>query len=313
MRWWCACVLCGVLAVSAGAAEKVLQNDSFKPNGSVAIQKGFIKGDIGAAVLSASPTEYPVQILEAQVLLKDTFGSGSPRICVLHVYPQSGPQPGAPVYSVGVQLTEGGLNVLNLRAQNLVMNGPFTIGLEIFDLNTPAEPNLCTDTDGCQPGKNLIYDISTRTWYDGCLLGIRGDLIIRAKVNTNHGQAATISTLSTPRIGSTVVLNLSTSQSAGLAYQVASSFGNTGIPIGTRTIPLAFDPLLMVSLFAPAPVFLNYSGTLDPGGGGIALINLPNLPALVGVTIHSAFVSLDTTAPQGVRDISNGLPLKIES
>jgi len=307
--------LCFLLLVLAGlpvaAGEKILKNDSLAPMGKVIIQKGFIKGDIGAAVLSASPNEYPLKILEAQVFFKDTFGSASQRIFVLHVYPRGGSNPGTPQYSIGVALREGGLNYLDLRGQNLIMNGPFTIGFEVFDLNVPAEPNLCTDADGCQSGKNLIYDINTRRWYNGCLLGLRGDIIIRAKVNTNHGQSATLSTASTPRIGSVVVLNMAATRSAGLGYLAATSFTSTGIPIGTRTIPLGFDPLLMVSLFSPAPIFLNYSGTLDATGKGTALINLPNLQALVGVTLHSAFVTLDAGAPQGVKDISNGLALKV--
>ena len=314
MRNFTLCLLfLGLAGLGLAAGEKILQNDSLTPMGKAVIQKGFIKGDIGAAVLSASPNDYPLKILEAQVFFKDTFGSGSQRIFVLHVYPRGGTNPGTPQYSIGVALREGGLNFLDLRGQNLIMKGPFTLGFEVFDLNVPAEPNLCTDADGCQSGKNLIYDINTRLWYNGCLLGIKGDLVIRAKVDTHHGQSATLSTASTPRIASVVVLDMQANQSAGLAYLAASSFSSTGIPIGTRTLPLGYDPLLLVSLFSPAPVFLNYSGTLDATGKGTALINLPNLQALVGVALHSAFVTLDAGAPQGVKDISNGLALKIVS
>jgi len=303
-------LLC-LLAVPAIATEKILQNDSLKPMGTVAIQKGFIKGDIGAAVLSAAPGEYPVHILEAQVFFKDSYNSGSPRVYILHIYPRGGINPGTPQYSIAVKLTEGGMNVLDVRAQNLIMNGPFTIGYEVFDLPTPAEPNLCTDVDGCQSGKNLIYDINTRNWYNGCLLGLRGDLIIRAKVDTHFGQAALLSSTSTPRIGSTVILNLDASKDGGLIYQTGSSFSNSGIPIDTRTIPLGLDPLLMVSLFTPAPIFLNYSGKLDTSGKGTALVNLPNLGALVGITLYSAFVTMDSASPSGIKNISNGLGLKM--
>ena len=36
-----------------------------------------------------------------------------------------------------------------------------------------------------------------------------------------------------------------------------------------------------------------------------AAIHIPNLPALIGVRLHSAFVTLGPSAPSGIRSISN--------
>jgi len=119
-------------------------------------------------------------------------------------------------------------------------------------------------------------------------------------------------TASTPRVGTTVVLNLAVpSGGAQLPYRAASSFTSTGIPVDTRTIPLGFDGLLGLSLFAPAPIFANYSGTLDSAGNGIALINLPNLPGIAGAKFYTAFVTLDPPSPSGIKHVSTALPLTI--
>lgn len=302
----------GIVLAAPAATQKMLQNDSIPATlATVVIQKGFIQGDIGAATLSANANEYPVKLLEVQVLLKDTFNSAAQRLYVLHVYPTATP-PATPVYSLGVALREGGFNRIDLRAQNIVLNGPFTVGMEVFDTPQPAEPNLCTDADGCQNGKNWIFDINTRLWIPACLLSLSGDLAIRALVDTNHGASANVQTSSTPRVGSTVVLNLAVPQGgAQLAYQAASSFSSSGLPLGTRTIPLGLDGLLWLSLFSPAPIFANYSGTLDSGGNGIALINLPSLSGIVGAKFYTAFVTIDPPSPNGVKHISTALPLTI--
>ncbi len=302
----------GIALAAPLSAQKLLQNDSIPPSlATVVIQKGFIQGDIGAATFAPNASEYPVKLLEVQVLMKDTFNSTAQRIYVLHVYPTATP-PATPVYSLGVALREGGFNKIDLRAQNIVLNGPFTVGMEVFDTPQPAEPNLCTDADGCQNGKNWIFDINTRLWFPGCLLGLRGDLAIRALVDTNYGASANVTTASTPRAGSTVVLNLSVPNGgAQLPYQAASSFSSSGLPLGTRTIPLGLDGLLWISLFSPAPIFANYSGTLDSVGNGIALINLPNIPGIVGAKFYTAFLTLDPPSPNGVKHISTALPLTI--
>ena len=108
------------------------------------------------------------------------------------------------------------------------------------------------------------------------------------------------------RIGSTALLLLHASDSPGLPYQVGSSLGTGPIPLGIRQIDLSPDNLLVVSAGNLWPwIFSNYRGVLDSQGQAQAAIHIPNLPALIGLRIHSAFVTLDPTAPWGIRSISD--------
>jgi len=107
------------------------------------------------------------------------------------------------------------------------------------------------------------------------------------------------------RPGTTVTLDLASPSDAGRVYQLASSLGTGPVPIGTRLLNLSPDSLLLITVFNQLPaVFVGYSGTFDTTGAARAWIHLPNLPFLTGVRIHSAFVSLDVNAPQGIHTIS---------
>ncbi|MBN2491402.1 MAG: hypothetical protein JXQ29_11195 [Planctomycetes bacterium] len=93
---------------------------------------------------------------------------------------------------------------------------------------------------------------------------------------------------------------------AGRPYQMGSSLGNGPIPIGTRSLGLSLDDLLVLSVSGRAPgVFQGYAGTLDAQGDGKAKLLIPSIPALKGIRIHTAFVTLLATAPSGVSSISN--------
>lgn len=52
-------------------------------------------------------------------------------------------------------------------------------------------------------------------------------------------------------------------------------------------------------------VFDRYAGTIDARGRAQAALHLPNSTAIVGLTVHTAFVTLDPRAPAGIRDISD--------
>ena len=52
-------------------------------------------------------------------------------------------------------------------------------------------------------------------------------------------------------------------------------------------------------------VFKNYAGKLDANGDATASIDIPNVPALKGVRVYTAFLTLLATAPSGVSSISN--------
>ena len=116
---------------------------------------------------------------------------------------------------------------------------------------------------------------------------------------------ASITVSGTGKPGTTVTLDLSSPSDAGRVYQLASSLGTGPIPIGSRLLNLSPDNLLVITAFNQlTTVFVGYAGTFDTTGAARARINIPNLPALTGVRIHSALVTLNPLAPQGIYTIS---------
>ena len=108
-------------------------------------------------------------------------------------------------------------------------------------------------------------------------------------------------------LGRTVTFTLNAGMcDASLTYQVASSFGTGPIQIDTRQIDLSPDSLLWMSLSGLFPsIFQNYSGTISSQGTASAAISIPNSPTYIGLNIYSAFVTLSSSAPSGIKSISN--------
>jgi len=118
--------------------------------------------------------------------------------------------------------------------------------------------------------------------------------------------SATLIGSGTGQPGSSINFTLTSAGDAGLTYQLGSSLGNGPIPIDTRSLGLSPDHLLALSVGGLLPfVFQNYVGVLDKQGAATAALNIPNFPALKGVRIYNAFLTLKATAPSGVSSISN--------
>ena len=106
-------------------------------------------------------------------------------------------------------------------------------------------------------------------------------------------------------LGSIIILR-STASATGVPYvfDIAITGTSPGVPIpppSTLTIPL--NPPWIFSQFGaffPAGTFNNFLGIIPPSHQVIATLDLPTDPALVGITISSAFVLLDALAPSGV-------------
>jgi len=78
------------------------------------------------------------------------------------------------------------------------------------------------------------------------------------------------------------------------------------LPLDSRLLRLSPDSLLLASTSGTLPtVFWKYAGTLDAQGLAKATLNIPAISALVGYTIHSAFVTLQKQAPSGIKSISS--------
>jgi len=117
----------------------------------------------------------------------------------------------------------------------------------------------------------------------------------------------------TPRPGNPIDLDLVAPADAGLPYQLGTSLGTGPIVLGSRRIDLSPDDLLVVSIFGYLPtVFVNYAGSLDVNGKARAKISLLNNPALIGLRLHTAFVTLHAAAPFGVRSISNTFSFSVQ-
>jgi len=114
------------------------------------------------------------------------------------------------------------------------------------------------------------------------------------------------------RPGGSVTLALSAPGDAFLPYQAASAFGTGPIPIDSRFLRLSPDPLLLLSSGNMAPtVFVDYRGRLDGQGRAAARLEIPPVRALIGVTVHTAFLTLSPSAPSGVSSISGPFSFRI--
>jgi hypothetical protein len=132
---------------------------------------------------------------------------------------------------------------------------------------------------------------------------------------TSHPMAAgtvNLSMTALPQTGTTLPFVLNAPGEGGKTYVMAASFGNTGISIGGRTVPLSFDMLLLLTVQNVLPaVFQKYQGTLSAGGTASASLLIPAGPGLKGVTLHHAFVVIDASKPGGVGTVSNGLAVTL--
>ena len=99
---------------------------------------------------------------------------------------------------------------------------------------------------------------------------------------------------------------------AGMTYMLLASISNTaGTATCGGTVPLDITPLLLKSL-EPNTVFQNSFGTLNAKGESTApRFDLPPIPALVGISLESAFLVLDPASPCIIRRISNAHSMTI--
>ncbi|MBN2491830.1 MAG: hypothetical protein JXQ29_13370 [Planctomycetes bacterium] len=108
-----------------------------------------------------------------------------------------------------------------------------------------------------------------------------------------------------PAVGSSYPVYVSSPADAGKAYLLgASFFPEPGLKIGARTIPLNPDGLFGASQTLPA-VFRGFQGVLNPSGQAAAILQIPPVAALRGVSFYVAGVLLDASAPGGIGTITN--------
>ncbi len=193
----------GLCLCGAGAPGEVrgdnplitLQNDSLVNGGQVAIQFGFADFEIGAATFFPHPDLFPIKIREIHIFWKSLLGGAEPTVEeAIHIY--IGGIPGGTGFTeIGLlespQMLEGGFNVYDVTALNVMINNPtpLTIGLELFD-GPGDDPfdifraSLATDTNECDAGTSYVRDNTAFAWTDLCDFGASGNLLIRCVVES---------------------------------------------------------------------------------------------------------------------------------
>jgi len=81
----------------------------------------------------------------------------------------------------------------------------------------------------------------------------------------------------------------------GEYYQVAASLSTLPLKLGKCTINLTPDNLFFGSMQIGPPIFNRYSAILSAQGSGAAQLAVPNISALVGITVYHAAVSYTAT------------------
>jgi hypothetical protein len=167
-----------------------LKNDSVVDFGQVAIQSGFVAGELGASWLTATCTGD----LTAVRILWLSVSGGAPSVLheAIRIH-QAGsfPVPGPLVREMlGPVMQDGGFNEFTVAPPIPVTSGQtYVVSFQFLTSPTPGNgPSLCNDTDGCQAGRNGIFATPPGLWFSACALGVSGDFAIRAVVDCTDNE-----------------------------------------------------------------------------------------------------------------------------
>ena len=162
------------------------RNDAWPPSVEVGFQQGFAVGDM-AAVRVVPEGPCPCTLSGVSVLFGG--GSGSEDV-ILRVWEDDGSSvaPGTELFSGTFPLVGANavINVIDLSAENIVVNGAFRFGFEFTHTGLPA---IARDTDGYTQDSNFINDI-TLGWRESDFFGLQGDWIMRAVLSDQLDQVS---------------------------------------------------------------------------------------------------------------------------
>ncbi len=186
-------VALGISVVSPVAAEEVVvKNDSITTISQATPVGDFLAGE-HAGVRLTSP--FDGVIVAVQILWKGSIPGDLPRLeQTIRIYDEGTfPTPGSQLAEIETPLmVADGWNEFRhmdpaktVPLSVLVDNGQnFYIALEFANNANVGggKASVVQDNDGCQAGRNVAY-LST-TWYNLCMLGVTGDLVIRAVIDS---------------------------------------------------------------------------------------------------------------------------------
>jgi hypothetical protein len=178
-------VLAVVLALlaQAPASAEVLRNDGWEDGENAGFQGGFVAGEIGAARLV--PTEScPCALNTVELLFGGTTGQ---QTVTLRIWDDSNltDNPGPELFSGDYLLTgaDNAINVIDLSAEGITINGPIRVGIEF---QHSGFPSIARDDDGSiDITRNFIF--TSGVWFRSNLFGLTGDWIIRATTTPTGG------------------------------------------------------------------------------------------------------------------------------
>lgn len=186
------------IAMTAGANEVTIQNDSLANGSSGTIQAGFVAGEKAASWLT---TPCDGNIVAAQVFWRSLLGNAPITIeDSIDIY-RSGtfPDPGPLAQEIGGPvLTDGVINEYRYLDENdtiplivpVVQNETFIVALTFAEAPDPSQgPSVVNDEDGIEPNSNAIYASlggGNFAWFSNTALGVTGDWVIRAVVDCQN-------------------------------------------------------------------------------------------------------------------------------
>jgi hypothetical protein len=275
------------MAVPSFASDVILKLDNLSDGGTAVVQGGFVEGETGGVILAAQAGQYPLTLKELQVFVEKQpavpFTSVTVQLRVWSSSTVSGSSPSlaSAVYtSPQLSFTAGAFNVWDISSANVVLNGPFTVGCTIIDTNFISilagnQPNLVTDNNGCQNGKNWVRQ-TNGVWANLCSFGVSGDLAIRVKASTANGTGQFISFPDGLAGNFAPTLAGSGSLAGGASFQIALA----GLPSFTTTT-------LIVGL---GPLFAPFKG------GELG----PNPSLLIAIGTGTGTINLNSSMPMGL-------------
>lgn len=115
-----------------------------------------------------------------------------------------------------------------------------------------------------------------------------------------------------PSLIAPVVFHYRDSASPSRGYALALSGGNTGFPLGARTVPIDPDGLFLSTFAAGLPPFTTgFFGLLDAQGEGMGTLVNP-APVFVGLPLYAGGFTFDFASPYSIRTISNAVAIQLQ-
>ncbi|MBL8620091.1 MAG: hypothetical protein JNK64_02280 [Myxococcales bacterium] len=168
------------LSVSANAQVE-LKNDGFTDGQMVAVQGGFVPGEMAAARYQVAS---PRQLLAVRTIFANVSAGGAAVDVTLHVWTDDGISlaPGTELYSGDFTLTpsQTQMQELSVAANNITVSGWFRIGIEFHHT---GQPSVTNDVGGFSNANASLLRETTLGWRTAGFFGVSGDWILRAVVS----------------------------------------------------------------------------------------------------------------------------------